>query len=164
MKPFFANAIKVNLSELVHQISIDSGFPVARISAASLIVRVLSAIARSNTNLMSNSSNKQQRAEFIAELISIRYLFQRLIEAAAQASRDNPRSREVTLALLRCGSISSSSSSTSRLATRGSAVQASLSRAELYALPLPTPARVTKGSQRYASDEKRPNVYVGLYY
>lgn len=164
LKPFFANAIKVNLSELAHQISIDSGFPVAGISAAGLIVRVLSAVARSNTNLMSNSSNKQQRAEFMAELISIRYLFQRLMEAAAQASRDNPRSREVTPASSRRGSISGSSGSTSRPATRGSAAQAGSSRAESHALPLPTPARVTKGSQRYASDEKRPNVHVGLHY
>lgn len=84
------------------------------------------------------------------------------MQAATTASIANLRSREAILAL-----ILRRSNSTSRLSTRGSGsgAYAGSSRVASRALSQELEAtRITKKLQKYLSNEKRPNVYIALYY
>lgn len=104
--------------------------------AVNMIVSAFASIARSNALLMADSLTVSERANFITMILDARANFINLLEAAALAAVNNPRSRSTTPVR--------QSATSSRAGTPSA----------------PTNAK----AEAFRSDQNRPNVHIGIHY
>jgi hypothetical protein len=146
VKPLFTNGLKRVVRTSAHK----------NIAHTTLIVHAFATVARSNTLLMGMKPGQKERDGMASIVGEARVMLNLLQEAAALSAIENPRSRSVTPMGRRASQSRATTPSipAESVDDTNSTVEATTAGQ--------VPDAVT--AQKFRSDQKRPNVHIGLHY